>query len=67
MEHTTKSGQPRLVGRCNYPLTALGTVTRVYTNLAVIDIAPEGFKLVELAPGVSFEDVQARTGATLHR
>jgi 3-oxoadipate CoA-transferase beta subunit len=55
------------VGRCNYPLTALGTVTRVYTNLAVIDIAPEGFKLVELAPGVSFEDVQARTGATLHR
>jgi 3-oxoadipate CoA-transferase beta subunit len=67
MEHTTKSGQPRRVGRCNYPLTALGTVTRVYTNLAVIDIAPEGFKLVELAPGVSFEDVQARTGATLHR
>jgi 3-oxoacid CoA-transferase B subunit len=67
MEHTTKSGAPRLVETCAYPLTALGSVTRVYTNLAVIDITPRGFVLVETAPGVSFDDVQARTGATLHR
>jgi len=67
MEHTTKSGAPRLVENCAYPLTALGSVTRVYTNLAIIDITPRGFVLVETAPGVSFDDVQARTGAVLHR
>jgi 3-oxoadipate CoA-transferase beta subunit len=66
MDHVTKSGQPRLVSRCAYPLTALGTVTRIYTNIAVIAVTPSGFELVECAPGVSFEDVQARTGAKLH-
>jgi 3-oxoacid CoA-transferase B subunit len=66
MDHTTKSGQPKLVEKCGYPLTALASVTRVYTNLAVIDITPRGFVLVECAPGVTFEDVQARTGAKLH-
>jgi 3-oxoadipate CoA-transferase beta subunit len=66
MDHTTKSGQPRLVERCTYPLTALGTVTRVYTNIAVIAITAKGFVLIEPAPGVTFEDVQARTGAKLH-
>jgi len=67
MDHVTKTGQPRLVERCTYPVTALGTVTRVYTNLAVVEITERGFELVECAPGVSFEDVQARTGAALHR
>jgi 3-oxoadipate CoA-transferase beta subunit len=67
MDHTTKQGAPRLVQSCSYPLTALGTVTRVYTNIAVIDIAPHGFVLRDTAPGVSFDDVQARTGAVLHR
>jgi 3-oxoadipate CoA-transferase beta subunit len=67
MDHTTKSGQPRLVESCSYPLTALGSVTRIYTNIAVIDVTERGFELVECAPGVTFEDVQARTGATLHR
>jgi 3-oxoacid CoA-transferase B subunit len=67
MDHTTKSGQPRLVENCTYPLTALGSVTRIYTNIAVIDVTERGFELVECAPGVTFEDVQARTGATLHR
>jgi len=67
MDHTTKQGEPRLVQRCSYPLTALGTVTRVYTNIAVIDIAPHGFVLRDTAPGISFDDVQARTGAALHR
>jgi 3-oxoadipate CoA-transferase beta subunit len=67
MDHTTKQGAPRLVQSCSYPLTALGTVTRVYTNIAVIDIAPHGFVLRDTAPGVSFDDVQARTGAVLHK
>jgi 3-oxoadipate CoA-transferase beta subunit len=67
MDHTTKTGQPRLVESCKYPLTALGSVTRVYTNIAVVDITPKGFVLVECAPGVTFEDVQSRTGAKLHK
>lgn len=66
MDHTTKSGQPRLVQNCTYPLTALGSVTRIYTNIAVIDVTKRGFVLRECAPAVSFEDVQARTGAELH-
>jgi 3-oxoadipate CoA-transferase beta subunit len=67
MDHTTKTGQPKLVENCAYPLTALGSVTRVYTNLAVIDVTPEGFVLREAAPGLTFDDVQARTGAVLRQ
>ena len=67
MDHTTKSGAPKLVQTCSYPLTALGSVTRIYTNIAVIDVTPRGFLLLETPPGISFEDVQARTGAKLHR
>ncbi len=64
-QHTTKTGEPKLVDRCTYPLTGLGVVTRVYTDLAVIDVTPEGFKLVELTPGADFAYVQERTGARL--
>jgi 3-oxoadipate CoA-transferase beta subunit len=67
MDHTTKSGAPKLVQTCSYPLTALGSVTRIYTNIAVIDVTPRGFFLLETAPEVSFDDVQARTGAKLYR
>ncbi|HQT63624.1 MAG: 3-oxoadipate CoA-transferase [Acidocella sp. 20-57-95] len=67
MDHTTKSGEPKLVTKCSYPLTALGSVTRIYTNIAVIDVTPKGFVLRDTAPGLTFEDVQARTGAVLHR
>jgi 3-oxoadipate CoA-transferase beta subunit len=67
MDHTTKQGAPKLVEKCSYPLTALGSVTRIYTNIAVIDVTPKGFLLLEAAPGWSFEDVQAKTGATLYR
>jgi 3-oxoadipate CoA-transferase, beta subunit len=65
MEHTTKDGRPRLVRECSYPLTAPGVVKRIYTNLAVIDVTPEGFKLIETAPGVTRKDVQERTDAPL--
>ncbi len=64
-QHCTKEGEPKLVERCTYPLTGRRVVDRVYTDLAVIDITPDGFRLVELSPGVDFETVQERTGATL--
>ncbi|MEM8836408.1 MAG: 3-oxoacid CoA-transferase subunit B [Planctomycetota bacterium] len=62
-QHMTKSGEPKLVESCAYPLTGRGVVDRVYTDLAVIDVSREGFRLVELAPGVTMEEVRARTGA----
>lgn len=65
MEHTTKEGSPRLVGRCSYPLTALGAVHRIYTNLAVINLTPRGFEVEELVAGISFDALQELTGATL--
>ena len=64
-QHTTKTGEPKLVESCTYPLTGQGVVDRIYTDLAVIAITPTGFQTVELAPGVSFEHVQAMTGAEL--
>ncbi|MDE2516679.1 MAG: CoA transferase subunit B [Rhodospirillales bacterium] len=67
MEHTTKDGTPKLVQKCSYPLTALGAVKRIYTNLAVIDVTPRGFEVREMAPGLDFEALQARTEARLFR
>jgi len=63
--HCTKAGEPKLVESCTLPLTGLGVVNRIYTELAVIDVTAEGFRLVELAPGLTFEEVQQRTGAPL--
>ncbi|MBS3025586.1 CoA-transferase, partial [Acidiphilium multivorum] len=65
MEHCTREGEPRLVERCTYPLTALGSITRVYTDLAVIDITPAGFVLRDAAPGVTPEQVRSLTAAPL--
>lgn len=64
-QHCTKTGDPKLIEACTYPLTGPGVVNRIYTDLAVIDITVEGFQLVELSPGVSFEYVAERTGAKL--
>jgi 3-oxoadipate CoA-transferase beta subunit len=64
-KHATKHGEPKLVERCTYPLTGRGVVSRIFTDLAVIQVTPSGFELVELAPGLSFEEVRAKTGAPL--
>ena len=64
-QHCTKTGDPKLIEACTYPLTGPSVVNRIYTDLAVIDITAEGFQLVELSPGVSFEYVAERTGAKL--
>lgn len=66
MEHTTKDGAPKLVERCSYPLTAMGAVQRIYTNLAVADVVPgRGFVVREIVPGLSLAELQAKTGAML--
>ncbi len=65
MEHTTREGQPRLVRRCSYPLTAPAAVSRVYTNLAVLDVTPEGFRVRDMVPGLTLAELQARTEAEL--
>lgn len=66
-QHCTKTGEPKLVESCTFPLTGCKCIDRIYTDLAVIDVTDEGFKLVELCPGVEFEEVQQRTGAPLLR
>jgi 3-oxoadipate CoA-transferase, beta subunit len=63
MEHQTKSGASRLVRRCSYPLTAGGVVKRVYTNLAVLDVTPEGFAIRDMVEGLTLEALQKMTDA----
>ena len=64
-QHCTKSGEPKLVEACTYPLTGQAVVDRIFTDLAVIDVTPDGFQLVELSPGVAYEYVSERTAAPL--
>jgi 3-oxoadipate CoA-transferase, beta subunit len=64
-EHTTKEGTPKLVQQCSYPLTALGAVSRIYTNLAVIDVTAAGFVVREMVRGMTLRDLQTRTAAPL--
>ena len=65
MQHTTKTGKPRLVKTCSYPLTGVGTVDRVYTDLAVVDVTPCGFLVREMIDGLSGDELQAKSGAAL--
>jgi 3-oxoadipate CoA-transferase, beta subunit len=67
MDHTTKDGRPKIVERCGYPLTSLGSVSRVYTSLAVLDVVQGlGFVVRDIVPGMSLEELQAKSGAKLH-
>jgi 3-oxoacid CoA-transferase subunit B len=61
MEHTTKSGQPKILKSCTLPLTGARVVNRIITDLCVLDVTKEGLQLMELAPGVSAEDVRTKT------
>ena len=65
LEHNTREGTPRIRKRCHYPLTAAGVVKRIYTNLAVIDVAPDGLVAREMVPGLDFAGLQERTEARL--
>ncbi|MDH3255558.1 MAG: hypothetical protein OEM62_11235, partial [Acidobacteriota bacterium] len=65
--HVTKTGEPKIVEECSYPLTGRGVVSRIFTDLAVVDVTPRGLELLELAPGVSFEEVCEKTGAPIRR
>jgi len=65
MEHTTKGGGSRLRNACSYPLTAKAVVKRVYTDLAVLEVTPRGFVVLDMIPGLTRDALQARTEATL--
>jgi 3-oxoadipate CoA-transferase beta subunit len=65
MEHVTRKGAPRLLEKCALPLTAVRCVSRIYTDLAVVDVMPQGFMVRECVEGVSREELQAKTGAPL--
>ena len=67
MEHTTKAGETKIVERCSYPLTGVGCVSRIYTDLAVLDITADGVVVVESVEGLAFDELQARTGVALRR
>ena len=67
MEHQTKLGESKIVEACSYPLTAIGCISRLYTDLAVIDITSEGLMVREIVVGVSFEQLQELTAAPLRR
>lgn len=67
MEHNNKAGEPKILPKCTLPLTGKNVVNRIVSDLAVMDITENGIKLIELADGVTFEELQAKTGVTVHR
>ncbi|MES2259991.1 MAG: CoA transferase subunit B [Pseudomonadota bacterium] len=65
MDHQTKTGESKIVKQCTYPLTGVGCVNRIYTDLAVLDVTPAGLAVREMAEGLTFEQLQAVTEAVL--
>lgn len=66
MDHTTKLGEHRLLEQCSYPLTGVGVVDTVYTNLAIVDVHDGKFTVRAIVEGLTLEDLQKKTGAALH-
>jgi 3-oxoacid CoA-transferase subunit B len=66
MTHTTDDGEPKLLETCTLPLTGVACVDRVITDLATLDITPDGFRLVDLAEGHTLDEIRALTGAKVH-
>ena len=67
MEHLTKSGESKIVAKCSYPVTGLACVNRIYTDLALIDVASDGLRVVEIVDGLPFDELQRLTGVPLAR
>ena len=65
MEHQTKGGESKIVERCSYPLTGVGCVARIYTDLATIDITPEGLKVLDMAAGMTLAELEKISGVPL--
>ncbi|SMD35920.1 3-oxoacid CoA-transferase subunit B [Reichenbachiella faecimaris] len=65
MMHTNKAGESKILKKCTLPLTGVGCVKKIVTNMAVLDVTPDGFQLIERAPGVSVEEIQKATEGTL--
>lgn len=65
MEHVTKSGESKIVPRCTYPLTGIGCVARIYTDLAVIAVTPQGLKVIDIVDGLPFAELQRLTAVPL--
>jgi 3-oxoadipate CoA-transferase beta subunit len=65
MDHLTKQGESKIVARCTYPLTGVGCVNRIFTDLAVLDVTPAGLRVLECAPGLSLAELQRLTGVPL--
>ncbi len=65
MEHLSKSGESKIVARCTYPLTGVACVSRIYTDLAVLDVTPAGLRVVECVDGLSLAELERLTGVPL--
>lgn len=66
MEHNAKDGQPKIVKNCTLPLTGIGVVSRIYTDLAVLEVTPKGLKVLEMNEGLTLEQLQSQTEATVY-